>query len=810
MNNLTLKEKVDNVRNLIVKKLSHNFGISPENATYEQFYKAVSLVLQDFMTDCQSKFLSKMQDQRPKQVHYICMEFLLGKSLKNNLTNLKLEKVFSSALKSLGVNLEAVYAKEPDAALGNGGLGRLAACFLDSLATNAYPSIGYSLRYEYGVFLQKLIDGWQTELPDFWLSGGSIWLTPKPEEAVIVSFDGNVKESWGEDFHNVKLEKTNDVIAVPYDMSITGYNCNGVSKLRLWAAESRGFNMELFNSGNYIRAVEQDAMASVITKVLYPNDNHPEGKSLRLSQQYFLVSATIQDIVKKHLNIYNTLDNLPEKAAIHLNDTHPVLAISELMRLMLDECGYSWERAFELVQKTFAFTNHTIMSEALEMWSEELIKRRLPRIYQIIVEINNRFVYELKRQNCSDETIYKTSIVKNGTIHMANLAVVCSSCVNGVSELHSNILKTKVFNDFYSITPEKFTNVTNGIAHRRWLCQANPQLCSLISNLIGNHFITSPLELKNFEKFKDDASVLAKLKEIKLKNKTEMAKYVKDSTGITVDPSSMFDVQIKRFHEYKRQLMNALEILETYIDLKENKISLAQFVPRTYIFAGKAASSYYFAKQIIKFIYYLGETINNDKSIEDKMKVVFLENYSVSLAEKLIPASDISEQISLAGTEASGTSNMKFMLNGALTLGTLDGSNVEIFDSVGNENIFIFGMNAEEVFNLRKNSYNPMAYYNNSCAKKAIDQLALGVGAVRFEDISQYLITRDPYMVLADFSDYKNERQKAISLYDSWEIWNKMSVVNIANAGIFSADISIKNYAENIWHIKPLNEKSKS
>jgi len=799
---LDFEKKIKKISKNIVSTLSHNFGVSVQNASFDQIYKSIALVLQNFLIHHNNDFIDKVQKEHPKQIHYLCMEFLLGKSLKNNLFNLKLEDVFSKALLDLGINIDDIYKREDDAALGNGGLGRLAACFLDSLASQNYPAIGYSLRYEYGIFKQKLIDGWQTELPDFWLSKGSPWLTPCPEDAVVVKFDGKVIEKWGENFHEVEIKDANEVIAMPYDMIICGFEGKGMSKLRLWSAESRGFNMELFNNGNYMKAVEQDAMAGVITKVLYPCDNHTEGKSLRLSQQYFLVSATIQDIVKKHLKTYHTLDNLSSKAAIHLNDTHPVLAIPELMRIMLDECSYTWDNAFKIVKETFAYTNHTVMSEALEIWSTDLLKRRLPRIFQIINEINNRFVYSLKCKNIGSEQIDNMSIVNRDMICMPNLAIACSHSVNGVSELHSNILKNDVFKDFYSVTPEKFKNVTNGITHRRWLSQANPLLSNFISDLIGSDFISKPLLLNDLLKYENDSQVLDKLQKIKYENKILLSKYIKNQTGIIVDPSSIFDTQIKRFHEYKRQLLNALEILDTYIYLKNNP--QINFFPKTFIFAGKAASNYYFAKQIIKLIYKLGEIINGDISIKDKMKVVFLEDYSVSLAEKIIPASDISEQISLAGTEASGTSNMKFMLNGALTLGTMDGANVEIYENVGENNIFIFGLKANEVENLKKTGYNPMSIYNNNCAKMAIEQLTCGVGNSRFEEIANYLLTRDSFMVLADFSDYQKARRKISDTYINSILWNRMSLVNIAKSGVFSSDNSIKNYADEIWNLKPL------
>lgn len=790
------------IQDLIINKLSHYVGVSVNTATDEQIYRAVSLVVEDIIIDCRNKFMDEVQKERPKQIYYICMEFLLGRSLKSNLSNLNLLENFSIALKNLGIDIEKIYKEESDAALGNGGLGRLAACYLDALASGGYSATGYSLRYEYGVFKQKLVDGWQTELPDFWLQTGALWLTPRPEESVSVLLNGEVHETWEYNAHQVEIKNANEIIAVPYDILIPGYNLNGVSKLRLWAAESREFNMDLFNKGDYSRVVERNTIASIITKVLYPADNHDEGKSLRLSQQYFLVSATIQDIVRRHLKIYNTLDNFPQEAIIHLNDTHPVLAIPEFMRLMLDDCGYSWEKSWDLVSKTFAYTNHTIMAEAMEVWSEDLLKRRIPRIYQIILEINNRIKSNLQNANISPDKINEMLPIKNGFISMPNLAILSSYKVNGVSALHTDILKNTVFKNFYHYSPDKFINVTNGITHRRWLDQANPKLSKLIKDLIGDKYVTEPNELKNLLKFKDDKNVLEDLESVKLFNKIRLSKFIKESTGIIVDPNSIFDTQIKRLHEYKRQLMNALSVLDLYIKLKENPNM--NFEPKTYIFSAKAAPSYYFAKEVIKLIYKLQETINNDSDLKDKLKVVFIEDYRVSLAELLIPATEISEQISLAGTEASGTSNMKFMLNGAITLGTLDGANVEINEAVGNDNIIIFGMKSYEVNNLKKSGYNPMRYYNNNCAKAAIDMLSSGFDDARFENIANYLMREDRYMVLADFSDYVKAQARASELYLNKEKWNRMSLINIANAGRFSADISIKNYADKIWNVNPL------
>lgn len=791
-------------KELFTNKLFHHFGVSVSNATNEHYYKAVALVIRDLMTVGRKEFVEKAENTNTKQVYYLCMEFLLGRSLKNSLYNLGLENTVSKALKSLGINLETIYDREPDAGLGNGGLGRLAACFMDSLATMQYPAMGYSLRYEYGIFSQKLVDGWQTELPDFWLPGGSVWLHPHPEKAIEVKFNGQLVEKFDGKHHSVELENYRKVMAVPYDMLIPGKGGKGISKLRLWAAKSPEFDMSLFNDGEYLRAVEQNAMAEVITKVLYPEDNHPEGKSLRLNQQYFLVSATIQDIVHRHLRTYGTLENLPELVAIHLNDTHPVLTISELMRIIIDECGYGWDEAWDLVTRTVAYTNHTVMAEALECWGEELFKRRLPRNYQIIFEINRRFCQSMHDIGVDGYQVGRMAPVNEGVVKMANLAVVGSHTVNGVSELHSEILKETVFKDFYDVMPEKFQNVTNGIAHRRWLVQSNPELAGLITETIGDGYVLDASQLKKLESFKGNASFLDKLAKIKLNNKKDMAAYIKKVSGIIVDPNSVFDVQVKRLHEYKRQHLNALHILSTYQWLRENPN--ADFVPKTYIFGAKAAPGYYFAKQIIRFIVDLANTINNDPKVNDKLKVVYLEDYKVTVAEKLIPASEVSEQISLAGTEASGTSNMKFMINGAVTLGTEDGANVEIHESVGDDNIVIFGMTTQEVGSIREAGYRPINYYNNNeIIKRALDELVNpGFWGVKFDDIFRDLTTKDQYMVLADFADYSAAQQKVSNLYKDKRKWNAMSLINIANAGRFAADRAIKDYADNIWHTTPL------
>ena len=793
---------VAQAKKMIDDKLSHFFGVSPETASIEQYYKAVSMIVRDELQAASSDFRHTAKGQDSKTVYYLCMEFLMGRSLKNNLYNLGLTEVFNEALKGFDVSLDKLYEQEPDAGLGNGGLGRLAACYLDGLATNGFQSMGYSIRYEAGIFKQKLVDGWQTELPDFWLPGGDVWLVPREERAVEVKFEGWVDDSWDGDYHHVEQRDCNSVTAIPYDMYVSGAG-KGVSRLRLWASRKPELDMSLFNQGSFIKAMEQSAMAEAISKVLYPADNSPEGKSLRLRQQYFLVSASIQDIIQRHLTKYGTLDNLPEKVAIHINDTHPTMAIPELMRIMLDECGYGWDDAWSIVTKTVAYTNHTVMKEALECWSEELYSRLLPRIHQITKEIDNRFRAYVWGATHDADKVERMAIVSGGVVRMANLCVAGSHSVNGVSALHSEILKETVFNDFYTITPDKFTNVTNGIAFRRWLCQANPALTKYITELIGDGFITKSDELLKLRDFKDDKQVLADLAEIKHQNKVRFAELVKKRNGVEINPDSIFDVQVKRLHEYKRQSLNILNIIAEYQMIKANPS--VDFEPRTYIFASKAAPGYYMAKKTIELIDALSKLINNDPDVNGKIKVVFMEDYNVSLAEVLMPAADISEQISLAGTEASGTGNMKLMLNGAITLGTLDGANVEIAQAVGNDNIIIFGMKTPEVQQLQRDGYYPMNYINNNPALKGvIDFLNMGVNGKSFGEITSSLMNVDPYMALADFADYQKAQAFSAEVYRDKERFARMSLMNISGAGVFSADRSIMDYANNIWHTKPV------
>lgn len=798
---MKVKLTAERASELIKEKLSTHFGLRPEDAGDEYIYKAVVLAVKDILVKNRNEFIEKAEQQNSKQVYYLCMEFLMGRSLKNSLFNLGITEPVRKALAGFNVKLDKIYEMEPDAGLGNGGLGRLAACYLDGLASQKIPAMGYSIRYEYGIFRQKLVDGWQTELPDFWLPGGEVWFVEHPEDAVEVRFDGHVRDWWDGSFHHVEHTDYSPVMAVPHDMMVAGADGKGVSLLRLWSAESPGLDMKLFNEGDYMRAIEQESMAQVISKVLYPADNHPEGKSLRLRQQYFLVSASIQDIVKNHLKKHS-IDELPDFAAIHTNDTHPVLAIPELMRILLDECGYPWDKAWDIVTKTVAYTNHTVMSEALECWSAELFAARLPRIFQIVTEIDNRHRAYVWEQTHDADFVERTAVIHDGVVKMANLAVAACHKVNGVSKLHSEILKNDVFKDFYRLTPDKFTNVTNGIAHRRWLCQANPELSDYLKKLIGGEFITDASKLEKLLEYKDDSAVKADLMKIKRNNKIRLAEYIKKTGGGECDPDSIFDIQIKRMHEYKRQHMNALHILSEYLYIKENPA--APFVPKTYIFGAKSAPGYYLAKQIIQLICSIAKLVDGDPDMKGKLKVVYVEDYRVTLAELLVPAADISEQISLAGTEASGTGNMKLMLNGAVTLGTEDGANVEIHEAVGDDNIVIFGMTADEAKSL-KNGYNPRQYYyNNPKIKQAVDMLGQSFCGHDFGAVASALLDRDNYMALADFESYCRAHERVDEIYKNPDLFAGMSLVNIAKAGRFAADRAVEEYAKNIWNCKPV------
>lgn len=801
------KFTANEAESLISGKLSRYYGVSFKEADKEQIYKATVMAVKDILLEKRDKFSKEYRAQHGKRVYYLCMEFLLGQSLKNNAYNLGIQNAINAALKKHGASLEELYDMEPDAGLGNGGLGRLAACFMDALASQNYPAMGYSLRYEYGLFKQKIVDGWQMELPDNWLPGGEVWLTPRTDKIFKVKFDGWLRENWTDGGLKVEQVDATEIDAVPYDMMISGKDGKAVSVLRLWKAQSsRSFDMHTFSQGDYLRCMQEDNEAELITKVLYPSDNHYEGKSLRLKQQYFLVSASLQNILADHIKRYGSLDTIPEYAAIHINDTHPALCIPELMRLLIDEHGYGWDKAWDIVTRTVAYTNHTVMSEALEKWNEDLVQRRLPRIYQILQEINKRFCADIWNKYPGDwARSDRMSIFSHGQVKMANLAVIASHTVNGVSHLHSEIIKKSIFKDFAELWPNKFTNVTNGIAHRRWLCQSNPELSALLTDCIGDGFVMDASKLIEFKKYENDAEVLNKLNRIKDKKKKQFADYAFKHQGIIIDPNTVFDVQAKRMHEYKRQLLNTLYIISLYNDLKENPDM--DVLPKTFIFGAKAAPGYYFAKQVIRLICELSEDIRKNPKVNKKLNVVYMEDYNVSMAEKLMPSTEISEQISQAGKEASGTGNMKFMINGALTIGTLDGANVEMKEACGDENIFIFGLTASEVDDLWRKGYSSSDYYrNNEKLQKVVKALNEGFNGVKFDEIANYLLygtpVADPYMCLADFNSYYATHVKADEAYRNRKLWAKMSLNNIATAGVFSADRSIKEYAENIWHLK--------
>lgn len=797
---------------MIAGKLTRYFGVSAKEATREQIYKAVVMSIKDLMLQKRQKFYLKTKKAKAKRVYYLCMEFLMGRSLKNSIYNLGIENAVQGALKKFKVSLEDLYEEEPDAGLGNGGLGRLASCFLDGLATQNYPAMGFSILYQYGLFKQKIVDGWQIELPDVWLPGGSVWLTQRTDRQFIVRFDGEIEEKWTEHGMEIIYHNAKEIEATAYDMMVSGADSEAVSVLRLWRSRAvQNFDMKLFSMGNYDEAMRDDSNAQLISKVLYPSDNHTEGKSLRLRQQYFLVSASLQCIVSDHKRRYGSLLLLPEMAAIHINDTHPALAIPELMRILVDENFMEWDTAWNIVTSTCAYTNHTVLAEALETWAEDLVARRLPRIHSILKEINRRFCDDLWKKYPGDwNKISRMSVLSHNTVRMANLCIVGSHSVNGVSALHSDIIKKSIFKDFYDYTPDKFTNVTNGIAHRRWLNQSNPELCALLSDCIGDGYAKDASKLGEFKKFANDNSVLKRLDEIKSIKKRQFADFAKRYQGVDVDPDTAFDVQAKRMHEYKRQLLNVLHIVSDYIALRDNPD--LDILPKTYIFGAKAAAGYDMAKQIMRLICYLSDEINKNPKIKEKLNVVYMENYNVSMSEKLMPASEISEQISLAGKEASGTGNMKFMINGALTVGTLDGANVEMAELAGNDNIFIFGLKADEVSDIWNKGYNSSSYYNQDMnMRRVIEALIVGFNGTSFGDIANYLLrstpVADPYMCLADFESYCQTQAAMSDLYrNNKKEWNKKSVCNIAAAGHFSADRSIREYAKNIWHLKQLDK----
>ncbi|MBQ3064350.1 MAG: glycogen/starch/alpha-glucan phosphorylase [Clostridia bacterium] len=800
------------VKKNIEEKLSRHFGSNAAEATREQLYKAAALTVKDILTDKRSKFRNKVNEAGGKRVYYMCMEFLLGRSLKTNLCNLGLQEEYRKALKSLGADLDDLYECEPDAGLGNGGLGRLAACFMDSLSSLDYPATGFSLCYEYGLFKQMIVDGMQIELPDAWLPGGEVWLVPRSDRVYRVRFGGKVKEIWQNGRLEIAYEGGEEFDAVPHDMMISGADSAAVSQLRLWKARPVSkFDMGLFSQGQYTRAMEETNAADIISKVLYPSDNHTEGKLLRLTQQYFLVSASCQSIIRDHMAVYGRLDNLPEKASVHINDTHPALCIPELMRILIDEYFFSWDQAWDIVTRTVSYTNHTVMPEALEKWDEDLFALKLPRIHMIVKEINERFckeAWEFYPGNWN--RISAMAVIAYGQVRMANLSVIGSHKVNGVSKLHSDILTESVFHDFYRMYPDRFTNVTNGIAHRRWLVYSNPELAALLDECIGTGYRKNPTELENFLKFSDDKKVLERLAAIKKNNKERFAAHLYQKAGIALDTDSIFDVQIKRLHEYKRQLLNALNIIGLYLDLKENPNLDIQ--PQTFIFGAKAAPGYAMAKRIIKLICMIGKDIEAHPAIREKLRVVFLEDYNVSTAELLIPSAEISEQISMAGKEASGTGCMKLMINGALTIGTLDGANVEMQAATGPENMFIFGLTANEVNELWSRGYNSALYYaQNERLARIVNYLNVGFAGENFSDIATYLLAgygvADPYLCLADFESYRQAHISALEAYKDTTRWNRMSLANIAGAGFFAADRSIGDYARDIWHLERMTDK---
>ena len=789
---------------LLKDKLTSECNVTLDTASADQIYRCLASVTRQIMSDRQKQFQSKVLGQGKKQVYYLCMEFLMGRSLRSSLFNLGLNEVAESVLADADIKIDTIYDQEPDAGLGNGGLGRLAACYLDGMATDGIPGTGYSILYEYGIFKQKIVDGWQQETADNWLPGGQVWIKSHPDQAQEIRFDGQAIETWEGGFHHVKYENYNSVIAVPNDMYVAGYGSNGVSKLRLWQAKAPSFDMSSFNAGNYNTAISQSASAELISKILYPNDNHTEGKILRLRQQYFFSAASIADILQNHLNQYGTLDNLADKVAIQLNDTHPTVAIPEMMRILLDECSYEWDAAFDICRKVFAYTNHTVMSEALEKWNADIFRNTLPRIWQIVCEMDRRCRADLAKAFPGDQgKIDYMAIIGDNQVRTANICAYTCHAINGVSKLHSEIIKDSVFHDYFLYKPQAFKNVTNGIAYRRWLLCSNPGLTHLLEETIGDGFKTDASELKKLEKFVDDKTVQAAAAKVKRENKANFANYLQKATGQVIDPDSIFDCQVKRMHEYKRQHLNALNIAAEYLYLKSNPN--AEFTPKTYIFGAKAAPGYYMAKQMIRMICKLGKLIDEDPAVRGKLRIVYLEDYCVSLSERLMPASEVSEQISLAGTEASGTGNMKFMLNGAITLGTLDGANVEIADAAGHENEIIFGMLTPEVNALKGMGYHPGAFINgDNTAMAVLDFLEKGWNGENFSEVTSNLRNADPYMVMADFKDYRRAQHDLQQLYRDKQKWNHMSLKNIANAGIFSADRSIMDYARDIWGAAPV------
>ncbi|MBQ9412395.1 MAG: glycogen/starch/alpha-glucan phosphorylase [Oscillospiraceae bacterium] len=799
----------DQLARLIIGKLQRNFGRTVDQAHLIHMFKACALVLRDIMAAHGSTSERLTHVAHKRQVHYLSMEFLMGRSLEKNAYNLGVLEELKEAIEFLGFDSGELFETEPDAGLGNGGLGRLAACYLDSMTTLEIPATGYSICYELGIFKQKIVDGQQVELADHWLDLGDAWLITKVDETEEVRFGGTVEYNWKDGRNYPVYTGYTSVLAIPKDMEIAGYGTEHTNTLRLWDAKSpTPVDMSLYSSGDYLKAVEQQAMAEVIAKVLYPDDNHYEGKSLRLRQQYFFVSATVQSIVRKHREEYGTLRNFHEKHVIQINDTHPTLAIPELMRILLDEEGYDWEEAWNIVTHTVAYTNHTVLAEALERWPQSLVSGLLPRIWDIIREIAARYQRDLEAYFEGDMgRVARNAIIWDNEVRMANLCICACYAVNGVSALHSDILRKDVFFDACQREPAKFKNVTNGIDHRRWLSEINPALDSLIRDCTGGDgYLLDPSRMQLLEDYADDAGVLERIGQIKAENKRRFAAYVEKEHGILLNTDAMFDVQVKRLHEYKRQLLNVIHIIYLYLHMKENPNF--DFTPRTYLFGAKAAPGYYLAKRIIRLINDVSKRVNNDPVCRDRLQVYFLENYRVSLAEKLMPASELSEQISTAGKEASGTGNMKFMMNGALTIGTLDGANVEMHQQVGDDNIFLFGLTASEVADLKQRGYYAYDYYMSNPDLKWVGKL-LNDGfeeGNNYADITRRLVTgdggmADEYMLFADFESYKAAQQRAGATYRDQKKWNRMSLINVARSGIFAADRSIRDYADDIWNV---------
>ena len=794
------KELESNVRMLFRRKL--------EEATPQQIYQAVAYSVKDDIIDNWIETHKAYEKQDKKMVYYMSMEFLMGRALGNNMINLLCYDDVRETLEELGLDLNLIEDQEPDAALGNGGLGRLAACFLDSLATLGYPAYGCGIRYRYGMFKQKIENGYQVEVPDNWLKYGNPFEIKRDEYAVEVKFGGYVDVEMHNGRQKFVQKGYQSVRAVPYDMPIVGYGNHIVNTLRIWDAEAiNNFNLDSFDKGEYEKAVEQENLARTICEVLYPNDNHMAGKELRLKQQYFFISASVQRAVAKYKQTHDDIRKFHEKVTFQLNDTHPTVAVAELMRILVDEEGLEWDEAWEVTRKTCAYTNHTIMAEALEKWPIELFSRLLPRVYQIVEEINRRFVIEIQNKYPGDqEKIRKMAILYDGQIRMAHLAIAGSYSVNGVARLHTEILKKRELRDFYEMMPEKFNNKTNGITQRRFLLHGNPLLASWVTDKIGDDWITNLDHLKHLKVYVDDEKCQQEFMNIKYQNKVRLAKYIKEHNGIDVDPRSIFDCQVKRLHEYKRQLMNILHVMYLYNELKAHPDM--DIVPRTFIFGAKAAAGYYTAKLTIKLINAVADKINNDSSINGKIKVVFIEDYRVSNAELIFAAADVSEQISTASKEASGTGNMKFMLNGALTLGTMDGANVEIVEEVGKDNAFIFGLSAEQVMEYEKNgNYNPRDVYNNNQdVRQVLTQLVNGFYSPEnpelFRALYDALLEKDTYFTLLDFDSYKEAHNRIDAAYRDEQHWARTAMLQTASAGKFSSDRTIEEYAKEMWHLE--------